>query len=140
MFDAEEQVRRPLLMIMAAYNRLNGKMTWFEVETGALNGLCQDYDILDDDTVAAAEVRDGGLEHHGERYSTVILPACVVLEEPTARAALSSRSPSSNAASARLVATQRRWCATPPRIPSSAVSCRRNIATKLPWYSLITSA
>lgn len=67
------------------YDRLNGKLTWFETEPGALSELCRDYDILDDDTVAAAEVGDGCLEHHGERYSTVILPACVVLEEPTAR-------------------------------------------------------
>jgi hypothetical protein len=67
------------------YDRLNGKLIWFETEPGALNRLCRDFDILDDDTVAAAVVGEGWLEHHGERYSTVILPACVVLEEPTAR-------------------------------------------------------
>jgi hypothetical protein len=67
------------------YHRLTGRMAWFDTEPGVLNELCRDFDVLDDDTVASAEVGDGVLENRGERYRTVILPACVAIEEATAR-------------------------------------------------------
>ncbi len=67
------------------YHRLSGRMRWYDTKPGVLNELCRDYDVLDDETLAAASVEDGGLAHHGERYRTVILPACAVLEEATAR-------------------------------------------------------
>lgn len=67
------------------YNRVTGKMAWYDTQPGVLNRLCRDFDVLDDDTVAGAAVDDGSLVHHGERYRTVILPACAVVEEATAR-------------------------------------------------------
>jgi hypothetical protein len=67
------------------YHRLSGKMAWYDTAPGVLNELCRDYDVLDDETVAAATVDGGCLAHHGERYRTVILPACAVLEDATAR-------------------------------------------------------
>ena len=67
------------------YDRLTGRLAWYATKTGVLGELCRDFDVLDDDTVAGAEVVDGELAHHGERYRTVILPACTVLEEATAR-------------------------------------------------------
>ncbi|EHN12741.1 putativeDNA-binding protein [Patulibacter medicamentivorans] len=68
-----------------AYHRITGRMTWFDTAPGVLNELCRDFDVLDDDTVAAAEAGDGTLAHRGERYRTVILPACVAIEAATAR-------------------------------------------------------
>ncbi len=67
------------------YHRITGRMTWFDTEPGVLNELCRDFDVLDDDTVASAEVGAGVLAHRGERYRTVILPACVAIEAATAR-------------------------------------------------------
>lgn len=67
------------------YHRIAGRMTWFDTKPGVLNELCRDFDVLDDDTIASAEVDGGALAHHGERYRTVILPACAVIEEATAR-------------------------------------------------------
>lgn len=67
------------------YDRLTGRMAWYATKTGVLGELGRDFDVLDDDTVAAAAVTGGELSHHGERYCTVILPACTVLEEATAR-------------------------------------------------------
>lgn len=67
------------------YHRLTGTMAWYDTKPGALNRLCRDFDVLDDETVAGATVEGGCLAHRGERYRTVILPACAVLEEGTAR-------------------------------------------------------
>ncbi|WP_320668999.1 hypothetical protein [Patulibacter defluvii] len=69
----------------AVYHRISGRMTWFDTAPGVLDQLGRDFDVLDDDSVAGAEVVAGTLAHHGERYRTLILPACVVLEEATAR-------------------------------------------------------
>jgi hypothetical protein len=68
-----------------AYHRLVGRMAWFAAEPGVLDRLCRDFDVLDDDTVAVASVRDGRLEHRGERYRAVVLPACTAIEAATAR-------------------------------------------------------
>lgn len=67
------------------YHRIAGRMTWFDTRPGVLNELCRDFDVLDDDTVASAAVDGGALVHRGERYRTVILPACAVIEAATAR-------------------------------------------------------
>lgn len=67
------------------YSRITGTMAWYDTRPGVLNQLCRDFDVLDDDTVAAAAVEDGCLAHRGERYRSVILPACAVVEEATAR-------------------------------------------------------
>ncbi|MHB1572013.1 MAG: glycosyl hydrolase family 2 protein, partial [Solirubrobacteraceae bacterium] len=66
------------------YREIVGTMAWHQTSPGALNELCRDFDVLDEDTVASAEVGDGWLAHHGERYTAVILPACAALERATA--------------------------------------------------------
>ncbi|MBS1676460.1 MAG: hypothetical protein JST08_03655 [Actinobacteria bacterium] len=82
---APDRVTAPGRLAFETYDRLTGRMAWYATKTGVLGELCRDFDVLDDDTVAGAEVVDGRLAHHGERYATVILPACTVLEEATAR-------------------------------------------------------
>ena len=43
----------------ALYLDVVGRMRWFDPRPGALNRLARDFDVLDDDSVAAASVRDG---------------------------------------------------------------------------------
>ncbi|WP_079125484.1 hypothetical protein [Streptomyces lushanensis] len=75
----------------AAYLELVGDMTWFRTRPGVFDRLGLDADVIDDDSLARARVR----EDHGdgavrlcvaqERYATIVLPACTVLEQDTAR-------------------------------------------------------
>ena len=51
---------------------------------GVLNRLARDFDVLDDDSVAAAAVRDGELRIGREAYAAIVLPGCAVLEARTA--------------------------------------------------------
>jgi hypothetical protein len=67
------------------YDRIVGKMAWFAAQPGVLDGLCRDFDVLDEETVAAAVADAGSLAHRGESYRVVILPACTVVEATTAR-------------------------------------------------------
>jgi len=69
----------------ALYMDVIGRMKWFGARPGALNRLALDFDVLDDDTVAAAEVADGALRTRFEAYSVIVLPGCEVLEPATAR-------------------------------------------------------
>jgi hypothetical protein len=62
-----------------------GRMLWFDAQPGALQADGRDFDVLDDDTIAAATVVDGALCTRGERYRAVVLPGCRVLETATAR-------------------------------------------------------
>lgn len=66
------------------YLRLVGRMVWFEAKVGLLDAAGVDYDILDDASVARAEVNDGALVVSDERYRIVILPHCLILEPETA--------------------------------------------------------
>lgn len=66
------------------YTRIAGTMTWYAPSPGILNELARDFDVLDDDTVAASVVSDGTLAHHGETYRALVLPACRVLESAVA--------------------------------------------------------
>ncbi|WP_046503028.1 hypothetical protein [Streptomyces odonnellii] len=80
----------------AVYLELVGDMTWFHTRPGALDRLGLDADVIDDESLARATVREGYGEDGGpdsavrlcaaeERYATVVLPACTVLEQDTAR-------------------------------------------------------
>jgi hypothetical protein len=80
----------------AVYRELVGDAAWFAPVTGELDRARLDADIVDDDSVAAAEVRGpdrrgaGGRERArlcvmGEAYAAVVLPAATTLEEATAR-------------------------------------------------------
>ena len=68
----------------ALYLDLVGRMRWFDPEPGALNRLARDFDVLDDDAVGSAVVRDGELRIGRERYTAVVLPGCTVIEARTA--------------------------------------------------------
>lgn len=67
------------------YLDLVGSMVWFNQQTGVLDGLDVDYDVLDDESLARATIGDSALHIAGERYRTLILPACAVLEPDVAR-------------------------------------------------------
>jgi hypothetical protein len=68
----------------AVYIRIVGTNQWYAPKPGILNELARDFDVLDDDTVAASVVSAGALEHHGEAYRAVVLPACRVLDSAVA--------------------------------------------------------
>ncbi|MEV6106325.1 glycosyl hydrolase [Streptomyces sp. NPDC051940] len=67
------------------YRELVGDMTWFRSTPGALDRLGLDADVIDDDSVRRAAVRDGRLTVADESYAAVVLPACTVLEGATER-------------------------------------------------------
>ncbi|WP_405984492.1 hypothetical protein [Streptomyces sp. NBC_00872] len=83
----------------AVYLELVGDMTWFHSRPGVFDRLGLDADVIDDESVARARVREDRGEgvHEGaddgavrlcvadERYATIVLPACTVLEQDTAR-------------------------------------------------------
>ncbi|MCW6009810.1 hypothetical protein K1W54_35505 [Micromonospora sp. CPCC 205371] len=66
------------------YRDLVGDMTWFHTVPGALDHLCREADVIDDDSLARAEVSGGRLRVADEAYHAVILPACTVLDERVA--------------------------------------------------------
>ncbi|MGW6773486.1 glycosyl hydrolase [Streptomyces sp. NPDC055037] len=75
----------------AVYLELVGDMTWFRTVPGVADRLGLDADVIDDDSLARAQVRDVGagtagtrLCVAGESYARVVLPACTALEEDTA--------------------------------------------------------
>ncbi|MER8067541.1 glycosyl hydrolase [Streptomyces sp. NPDC094034] len=72
----------------AVYLDLVGDMTWFRTRPGVTDRLGLDADVIDDDSLARALVRDSGdgtrLCVAGESYATLVLPACTALEEDTA--------------------------------------------------------
>ncbi|WP_063836012.1 glycosyl hydrolase [Actinacidiphila yeochonensis] len=74
----------------AVYLELVGDMTWFTTRPGVLDRLGRDADVIDDASLARAAVRGGGPDGTRlcvaeERYATVLLPACAVLEADVAR-------------------------------------------------------
>ncbi len=50
---------------------------------GTLDRDRRDFDILDDDSVARAEINSSGLSVAGETYQALILPSCSVIESAT---------------------------------------------------------
>lgn len=66
------------------YIKLAGTMPWYEVEPGALDHASRDFDVLDDDSVQRSSAEDGYLRIGDERYTTIVLPGCRVLEAATA--------------------------------------------------------
>lgn len=65
------------------YRALVGDMTWFRPETGALDRLGLDADVIDDDSVRRATVHDGRLTVAGESYAAIVLPATTALDPAT---------------------------------------------------------
>jgi hypothetical protein len=66
------------------YLDLVGRMVWFNQRTGLLDEIGVDYDILDDHSIANASIESGELVAANERFRTIILPSCSVLEAETA--------------------------------------------------------
>ncbi len=66
------------------YLKLAGTMPWYEVEPGVLDRASRDFDVLDDASVQRSSADDGLLRIDEERYRTVVLPACTMLEHDTA--------------------------------------------------------
>jgi hypothetical protein len=66
------------------YRELVGDMAWFQMVPGALDRLCLDADVIDDDSVRRAVIEDGRLSVSTESYQVVILPAATVLDDLTA--------------------------------------------------------
>jgi hypothetical protein len=67
-----------------SYLALVGRMAWFYTVPGVLSRAGRDFDILDDDTVAAAEVADGTLRTRAESYRAIVVPSSRFLEPTTA--------------------------------------------------------
>ncbi|MET9242701.1 hypothetical protein [Nonomuraea sp. NPDC003709] len=66
------------------YRELVGDMAWFATVPGALDRLGLDADVIDEDSVRRADVRDGRLAVSTEAYRAVVLPAVTVLDEDVA--------------------------------------------------------
>ncbi|GAA4227586.1 hypothetical protein FHR32_001560 [Streptosporangium album] len=66
------------------YRELVGDMAWFQTVPGALDRLCLDADVIDEESVQRGVVTGGRLEVSTESYGVVILPAATVLDEATA--------------------------------------------------------
>jgi hypothetical protein len=66
------------------YHRLNGSMSWLHEVPGAIAAAGADHDVLDDASLARGAVADGALCVGGERYHTVLVPACDALTDTTA--------------------------------------------------------
>lgn len=66
------------------WSELTGSMVWQRFRTGLLDQWNRDYDALDEDSLARAEVRDGRLVIGPESFATVILPALIHLPEAAA--------------------------------------------------------
>ncbi|MGW5360460.1 glycosylhydrolase-like jelly roll fold domain-containing protein [Actinopolymorpha pittospori] len=75
---------QPARRASRTYVEIVGRMVWFDAHPGVLDRAHRDFDVLDDDTVASAEVRGGGLHTRGESYRAVVVPSASVLEGATA--------------------------------------------------------
>ncbi|MGN9842599.1 hypothetical protein ACTMTI_31180 [Nonomuraea sp. H19] len=66
------------------YREIVGDMAWFATAPGALDRLRLDADVIDDDSVRRAVVRDGRLAVSTEAYRAVILPSVTAVDEDVA--------------------------------------------------------
>ncbi|WP_222854017.1 hypothetical protein [Fodinicola acaciae] len=68
-----------------AFRALNGINSWFNQHRGVLEQAGIDHDVLDEATVAAAEVTADGLKIAAETYKTVVVPAATAVHADAAR-------------------------------------------------------
>ncbi|NJP88413.1 hypothetical protein HCN51_02875 [Nonomuraea sp. FMUSA5-5] len=66
------------------YRELVGDMAWFATAPGVLDRLGLDADVVDEDSVRRAVVKDGRLTVSTEAYRAIILPAVTHLDEDVA--------------------------------------------------------
>ncbi|TCO30522.1 hypothetical protein EV652_105524 [Kribbella steppae] len=70
------------LLAQEVYRELVGDATWFAPVLGVLDRARIDADVIDDESLAGAQVADGPqLSIADERYSAIVLPAATVLED-----------------------------------------------------------
>ncbi|GIJ57428.1 hypothetical protein [Virgisporangium aurantiacum] len=70
----------PAARAQRVYLDLVGDMTWFRSVPGALDRLRREADVIDDDSLALADVSGGRVRVADESYRVVVLPACTVLD------------------------------------------------------------
>jgi hypothetical protein len=63
------------------YLDLVGDMTWFHTVPGVLDRLRREADVIDDDSLARADVAGGRVRVAGEEYRVVILPAMTFVDD-----------------------------------------------------------
>ncbi|GAA2216468.1 hypothetical protein GCM10009850_119370 [Nonomuraea monospora] len=66
------------------YRELVGDMAWFATSPGVLDRLGLDADVIDEESVRRAVVKDGRLAVAGEAYRVIVLPAVTTLDEEVA--------------------------------------------------------
>jgi hypothetical protein len=66
------------------YRELVGDATWFAPKLGVLDRARIDADVIDDESLAGAEVDGARLSVAAESYAAVVLPAATVLEDAVA--------------------------------------------------------
>ncbi|MFC7584809.1 hypothetical protein ACFQYP_14535 [Nonomuraea antimicrobica] len=66
------------------YRELVGDMAWFATKPGVVDRLGLDADVIDDDSVRRAVVKDGRLAVSTEAYRVIVLPAVTVLDADVA--------------------------------------------------------
>lgn len=66
------------------YREIVGDMAWFATVPGALDRLCLDADVIDEDSVRRAVVEDGRLAVSTEAYRAIVLPSVTDLDEDVA--------------------------------------------------------
>jgi hypothetical protein len=66
------------------YQALVGDMMFLNNIPGVLDRDRRDFDILDDGSLQNAEIQEGQICVHAERYSTLVLPSCAVLQAASA--------------------------------------------------------
>jgi hypothetical protein len=71
--------------VVVSVGSLEENLRW---EPGVLERDNRDFDVVDDDSMARAEVAGGRLRLGEESYQAVVLPGCTVMESATARAVL----------------------------------------------------
>ena len=65
------------------YRALLGEMHWRDPKAGALDRQRLDFNVLDDESLQQSELHEGRMVAGSASYTTLLLPACVVLEEAT---------------------------------------------------------
>ncbi|MFJ2648360.1 hypothetical protein ACIO1C_16680 [Streptomyces sp. NPDC087420] len=90
--SALDGVSAEAVRAQSTYLELVGDMSWFRTRPGLTDRLGLDADVVDDASLAGAQVRRtppapavARLHMADEAYAAVVLPACTVLEEETAR-------------------------------------------------------
>ncbi|MFD0473477.1 hypothetical protein ACFQ0B_38375 [Nonomuraea thailandensis] len=81
---ADGQADAAAVRAQEVYRELVGDIAWFATSPGVLDRLGLDADVIDEDSVRRAVVKDGRLTVATEAYRAIILPAVTTLDEDVA--------------------------------------------------------